>query len=54
MNEVSNSMIERPYSNGLHWFIILLVVLFFIGFYSVASTTTYIPNNLQIESGEPT
>ncbi len=50
MDEGSNLMIKRPYSNGIPWFISLLVVLFFLSFYFMASTTNYIPNNMQIET----
>ena len=51
MNEVSNSMKERPYANGVFWFILLLGVLFFFSFYSIAIRTNYVPNHMQIEAG---
>jgi len=51
MNKGANSMIKRPYANGYSWFIFLLVVLFFLGFYFMASRITYIPNSMQIETG---
>jgi hypothetical protein len=53
-NEVSDSIVERPFSKAFAWFVLLLIVLFFFGFYSIILNTNYIPQSALIEAGETT
>ena len=53
MDEVADSIEERPFSQGFYWFVFLLIVLFFIGFHSITVNSDYIPNQtLLIETEE--